>query len=97
MYDEQDALRFIRSKAVEAQTMSDDDLLEIINLIFDCYEENGELELDFNDDDETDDLTVEMQEESIAEYVRAKLDESIDKSIIDKVVTAELDYEASLL
>lgn len=93
LYDENEAIGFIRSRA-NVEQLSNDDLLDIIDVIFDYYDENGDLDLDF--DDETDDS--DDDEAAIISYVTEELkDSDIASSQIAEVVRAELAYEQSLL
>lgn len=91
IFDENEAISFIKSK-VECKTLSDDDILDIIDAIFDYYDENGELDLDFDDDADEDDADCE----TIAAYVSEQFPD-LDSELINKIVKAEVDYENSLL
>ena len=53
LYDEKEAVAYVRSRC-GCVGMSDDDILIVIDAIFDYYDENGDLDLDldFDDDDE---------------------------------------------
>lgn len=92
-FDEKEAIGFIRSK-VKVGQLSDDALLDVIDVIFDYYDKNGDLDLDF--DDEADDS--EDDETAIISYVTEELSNpDISPSIIAEIVKAELAYEQSLL
>ena len=91
IFDENEAISFIKSN-VECTTLSDDDILDIIDTIFDYYDENGELDLDFDDDADEDDADCE----TIAAYVSEQFPD-LDSDLINKIVKAEIDYEDTLL
>ncbi|MDE6368371.1 MAG: hypothetical protein K2K94_03955 [Muribaculaceae bacterium] len=95
MFDEKEAIAFIRSNIDVAQ-LTDDDILDVIDAIFDFYDENGDLDLDFDEDDE--DFGSEADEQAIIDYVvEALSDSEISQSLITDMVKAELAYEQSLL
>lgn len=97
VFDEDKALVFIRQYVGEkiSKKYSDDEILEIIDLIWDYYENKGYLSLDLEDTEEeildADDLIL---------YVKKELanDEEImmDPNDIGVIVKAELEYEESL-
>lgn len=91
-FDEKEAIAFIKNKC-DITGLTDDDLLEIIDVIFDYYDETGELDLDFDDEDsETPDV------DSIYRYVIDKIDiNALNDNILRQIIQAELDYEESLL
>ena len=73
----------------------DDEILNIVDMIWDYYEENGLLEPDWDDDDE-DEVTLD----EIISYVTRMLkkDKGANVSIDDLpiIIEAEIDYEESL-
>ncbi len=95
MFDEKDAIDFIRRNAMTAD-LSDEDILDMIDAIFDYYDENGELDLDFDDDDASADDTADL--EQITTFVaEAFAGSGIERDVIASIVKAETDYENSLL
>lgn len=97
MFDENDAIEFIRKKLGDeiSGMYSDDDILNIIDAIWDCYEENGLLEIDADDDDDV------MPSDEICTYVSRMMHKdkgcNVQPEHIDKIVNAELEYELSIL
>ncbi len=93
MFDENEAIRFIQAKVTD-KNIGDEEVLDVIDAIFDYYDQSGELDLDFDeneDDSETD-------EAAIISYVTDALSDSgIAPSQIAEMVKAELEYEQSLL
>lgn len=96
-FDEDRAVEFIRASLQEdiRRKYSDDDILYIIDIIWDYYDKKGLLSLDNLDTEEElldiDDLIV---------YVKKELTKdknvSIDFEDIKHIVKGEIDYEESL-
>lgn len=96
-FDEDNALKFIRQELSEDVNMKydDEDILCIIDIIWDYYEKKGFLSLNLDDTEEevldVDDLT---------KYVKKEVKEDdellMDPKDVEKIVKAELDYEESL-
>ena len=97
-YDETEAIAFIR-KYIPSQISAkytDDEILNIIDMIWDYYEDNGFLELS-TDDDENDE---EPQLHNILAYVKKMLAKDklavVDIDDAHYIVEGELAYEESL-
>ncbi len=97
-YDETIAIKQMRRAVApeRAATYSDDELLNIIDMIWDYYEENGMLEIDLEDDIEDEDLNGDL-----VDYVRRMLKKDkrakVDPEDVPALVEAELKYEDSIL
>lgn len=97
-YDENIAIKQMRAAVGPAQAAAynDDELLNIIDMIWDYYEENGMLEIDLEDDVEDEDLTGDL-----IDYVRRMLKKDkhakVNPDDVPALVEAELRYEDSLL
>lgn len=97
VFDEEKAIAFIRKAVGEkiSEKYSDDELLFIIDTIWDYYENNGFLSLDM---DETDEEILDSDD--LINYVKKEVanDEELmmDPSDISSIVKAELEYEESL-
>ena len=93
-YDENEAVDFI-NRRLEPKKYPADEILNVIDMIWDYYESNGMLEIDDEDDEEEAELP-----QLLAEYVGNMLrrDElaNVDPQDIPTIVNAELDYEKSL-
>ena len=97
LFDEDKAVEFIRRELPENISIkfSDDEILTVIDIIWDYYEKKGLLSLNIEETEEEqldpDDLTV---------YVKKTIKENeelfMDPKDIDLIVKAELDYEESL-
>lgn len=96
-FDEDDAVKFMRNDLPEdiSSKYSDDDLLCIIDIIWDYYERKGFLSLNL---DVTEDEVLDIDD--LVKYVKKEVkndqDLIMDPKDIEKVVKAELDYEESL-
>ncbi|MBD5264016.1 MAG: hypothetical protein HDS48_00610 [Bacteroides sp.] len=96
-FDEDEAVKFIRASIPEdiSDKYDDDDILCIIDIIWDYYEKKGFLSLNLDETDEevldTDDLTKYVKKE-----VKNDKDLLMDPKDIELIVKAELNYEESL-
>ena len=98
-FDEQKAIEFINARLAEAGRAAypDDEVLNVIDMIWDFYQENGLLDVDLSDDDEED----EDIEPDLIDYVNRMLRKDsqagIDPQDVPLMVRAEIDYEDSVL
>lgn len=97
VFDEDKAIEFIR-KSIDpkiSEKYSDDEILFIIDTIWDYYENNGFLSLDF---DETEEEILDPDD--LINYVKKEIADDgeimMDPSEIGVIVKAELEYEESL-
>lgn len=96
-YEENDAVKYILSNLPSdvAEKYSDDDILLIIDIIFEFYENKGYFDL--SDIDESDD---EFDESELFEFVKKSLkkdkDNPIDLDDVENIVHLELEYEDSI-
>lgn len=96
-FDEERAIAYIRKNVGEqvSDQYSDDEILYIIDIIWDYYERKGFLSLNKNVTDKE-----LLDEEELVNYVKKELKNDgtilMDPKDIDLIVNAELDYEESL-
>ena len=96
-FDEDDAVNFIRETLPESVSdkYSDDEILYVIDTIWDWYEKNGYLSLDT---EVTDDGLLD--EEQLVAYVRKEIRNDkeimIDPDDVGLIVKGELQYEESI-
>lgn len=89
-YDEKKAIKFIHSQTDGkiSKPYADDDILLIIDAMFDFFEENA-------DDDD-----FELNENELVFYVKNQLRKDVDNVVemddVKAIVQAELDYEDTL-
>lgn len=97
LFDEDNAIKFIRQFVGEkiSDKYSDDELLYVIDTIWDYYERNGMLSLD---SEITDDEILDI--DKLVAYVKKEVandDElMMDPADIPQIVKGELEYEESL-
>lgn len=92
-YDEQDAVNFILSKV--GVEIDEDEILNVIDIIWDYYEDNGLLEIDVNPTDDS----IGEAENLITHAIKLlKKDKSsiLSEDVVSKIVLAELEYEKTL-
>ena len=96
-YDENEAIKFINNYLPQdiKGKYTDDDILIVIDTIFDYYESKGFFDIDGADDAEED-----LQVHDLIGYVKNQLlrdrDNSIDMDDVMPLVLGELEYEESL-
>lgn len=89
-YNEQEAIKYIKNSLT--QEVSSDEILNIIDLIWDFYDKKGLLEITFEDYIEDENYELEL-----IEYVKNRIkDSEIKNPVIEQIVLAELDYENTL-
>ncbi|MDE5869043.1 MAG: hypothetical protein K2H18_02320 [Muribaculaceae bacterium] len=96
-FDENQAVKFIRKllPPEKEKEYTDDEILYVIDIMYDWYEKNGYLSLDMNVTDEEDaDIS------KLTAYVKKEIakdgEVEMDPSDIDLIVKGELEYEESL-
>ena len=95
-FDESEAIKYMRLHVGEdlSTKYDDDELLNLIDIVYDYYESNGLLELDLSDDDD------ELYVEDLMEYISRMLrkDKRAQLSVEDArpLLEAYLEYEESL-
>ena len=93
-FDESKAIKYIKSHFPEgAPDYDEDEILNVIDIIFDYYEDNGMLDIDFDDEeDETEGLIAH-----VAKMLSKDPYSTILPEHVSAIVTAEIEYENSLL
>lgn len=97
VFDEDKAVKFILDtlKATPGTTgthYTDDDILDVIDIIWDYYEDHGMLDIDIEGDDTPADK--EQLVAHVTKMVRKDRGSRIDQADIPCIVDAELAYEA---
>lgn len=97
-YDEAAAVKYIRArlpKEINEETKDDDDILCVVDVIWDYYDKKGLLSLDNLDEEEE-----LLDPNDLIRYVKKEMAEEEDihfsARTIEIIVKAELDYEKSL-
>lgn len=91
LYDEKEAVAFIRQRVANAADEAV--ILDVIDAIYDYYDETDGLEIDFDEDDNSDDT------DDVAAICAYAVDavKNADPALIESIIRAELDYQQSLL
>lgn len=95
LYDENEAVDFITHQLGDA-TADKDSILDVIDALYDYYEENDTLDFDFDEDEE--DLEIDSEEdnvEDIVNYISSQVE--LTANIIRRIVIAEQKYQDTLL
>lgn len=101
MYDENEAVAYMR-KAIENSGSTgiydDDELLNLVDIIWDFYEQNGLLDIDADDDadDDNDSLLPDLLDYA-NRMIKKDKSAKLDPADIEPLVKAEIEYEDSLL
>ena len=90
-YDEDDAIRFIRETlpAQVSELYDDDDILYVIDIIWDWYEKNGYLKIE-------EELDIAKLSAFVAKEIRKDGEVVMDPEDINLIVKGELEYEESI-
>ena len=96
-YDEEQAVKFIRSFIPEniRDKYTDDEILLVIDTIWDYYESKGLLEISA-DADEEDETDVAALSAYVGKELRKDGEVVMDESDINQIVKGELAYEKTL-
>ena len=99
LFDENKAVEYINNALIESgkSAYPEDEILNVIDMIWDYYEENGLLEIDANfEADEDEDISSELCD-YIARMLKKDRQALIKSEDISTIVDAEIEYEDSLL
>lgn len=99
LFDENKAVEYINNALIESgkSAYPEDEILNVIDMIWDFYEENGLLEIDANfEADEDEDISSELCD-YIARMLKKDRQALIKSEDISTIVDAEIEYEDSLL
>lgn len=91
-FDEIKAIKFIQNEI--GINIDDDEILNIIDIIWDFYEDNGLL--DFSIDNLENDIDVSLLIKHVQATIKKDKLAKIDIDLVEKIVLAELQYENSL-
>lgn len=95
-FEEKDAVAAMRAtlSAEASKRINDDELLNIIDIIWDWYDDQGLLEIEADPD------TEEINVEALVSYVRKTIAKDkmspVTQAEVEPLVAAELSYEQSL-
>ena len=97
-FDESNAVAFINDRLREAgrNPYPEDEVLNVVDMIWDFYEENGLLDVDADDDAEDEDIEPDMID-YVTRMLRKDKRATVDPADVPLMVRAEVDYEDSVL
>lgn len=97
-FDESNAVAFINDRLREAgrNPYPEDEVLNVVDMIWDFYEENGLLDVDADDDAEDEDIEPDMID-YVTRMLRKDKHATVDPADVLLMVRAEVDYEDSVL
>lgn len=95
-YDEDEAIKFIKNFIPQdiKKKYSDDDILIVMDIIFDYYEDKGLLDIDC--EDEESDVSIPDLVGHVKNTLRKDIDNVIEMDDVMSIVLGELEYEKSL-
>lgn len=96
-YDENEAIKHIvNSLPIDIkEKYADDDILLVIDIIFEYYDKNGFFDIDAGVDDE-ENIDVDDLISFVKKQLRKDPDNVVDPDDVQSIVLGELDYEESL-
>lgn len=96
-YDEQAAIDYIRKRlpAETAKDLDDDEILNVIDMIWGYYDENGFLNMDL-DEDGPDELDLADLLAYVKKMVAKDRQSPLSVHDVETIVKSELDYEDEL-
>jgi hypothetical protein len=97
-FDEIKAIEFIRANAagVDANRYDDDQLLNVIDIIWDYYEDHGLLDISLDNDDDDDNIDTEQLVKHVSKMLAKDKGATIAREDVEPIVLAELEYENTL-
>ena len=97
IFDEDKAVEFIKSAlpadGIPVDKYTSDDILEVIDIIWDYYEDNGFLDLDLAESDSPD-ADIQVIISHVEKMIKKDKNTKIQVADIPSIVRAELAYEA---
>lgn len=96
-YDEDEAVKFIRAllPSDKQDRYTDDEILYVIDIMYDWYEKNGYLSLD-SEVTEEEDADISAMTAYVKKEIRRDGEIEMDPDDIEIIVKGELEYEESI-
>lgn len=97
-FDENDAVAYIRSHISPelAEKYDDNELFNLIDIVFDYYEANGLLDIDVDDDDSDDTVDINDVVDYAARMLRRDKGATLSAEDARPMIEAYFEYEQSL-
>ncbi len=100
-YNEKKAIEFILSRLSEEhrQAYSDDEILNVIDIIWDYYEESGLLDpaTALTDDDDAEEQELAQLTSHVRKMLAKDKGSTILAEDVDVIIAAEIEYENSII
>lgn len=95
-FDEKEAIKAMRSvlSAESSALYDDDELLNVIDIIWDWYDDQGLLDIDAEADDE--EVNTDALIKHVGKMIAKDSDSPVKREDVEPLVVAELRYEQSL-
>lgn len=93
IFDEEEVLNFIRMHLSPNTPVSEEDILDVVDAVWDFYDDHGYTSLDDIDDNIDDE---EASDEEIADTLFRKFETRMDRHTLLTIIKAERDYEEDL-
>lgn len=95
-FDEKEAIKTMRAvlSAESSALYDDDELLNVIDIIWDWYDDQGLLDIDAEADDE--DVNTDALIKHVGKMLAKDSDSPVKREDVEPLVMAELRYEQSL-
>ncbi len=97
-FDEQKAIEFINLRLTEAgrKPYDEDEVFNVIDMIWDYYQENGLLEVEADPDNDPDDIEGEVVD-YVTRMLRKDKAAKVAPEDVPVMVRAEMEYEDSII
>lgn len=97
-FDEQKAVELINLRLAEQgrSPYAEDEVLNVIDMIWDYYEENGLLDVEADPDDDFDDVESEVVD-YVVRMLRKDKNATVAPEDVPLMVKAEMEYEDSVI
>ena len=98
-FDETQAIKYMQSHVpaeIAPMCGDEDELTNLIDLVYDYYEANGLLDLDFDDDTEDDDVDFEDLMAYVRRMLRKDKAATLAPEAVEPLLRAYLEYESLL-
>lgn len=96
-FDEQAAIDYIRAHMTEEDLsgVNDDEILNLIDVVYDYYEDHGFLEMSL-DEDEDDEVDINDMVKYVQKVIAKDKKSPLTPDAVDKMVRLEVEYEESI-
>lgn len=96
-FDEQAAIDYIRAHMTDGDLagVNDDEILNLIDVVFDYYDDHGLLDMSL-DEDEEDEADINDMVKYVQKVIAKDKKSPLTPDAVDKMVRLEVEYEESI-